>query len=128
MVFLSYKEEKATGNTCFYLIGILFLYWLTSNEAARTNEHGEVYLQVTTFSTRGLWGLNGVFVHSGCLKIMISVRQHCLPLAIREDNHKILNKCLLCLKEIWYIHVVYNTLFAFILSPTPFSKVHTWNF
>lgn len=70
---------------------------------------------MTTFNTGGLRGLNDVFVHGSCLKISISVRQHRLPLAVREDNRKLVDKCLLLLKENRDIQVVYNTVFAFFI-------------
>lgn len=68
-----------------------------------------------TFNRRELWGLNGVFVRSSCLKISTSIRQHCLPLADREGNHKLLDKCLLWLKGNWDIQVFHNMVFPFFL-------------
>lgn len=72
-------------------------------------------VQVMTFNRRELWGLNSVFVHSSCLKINISIRQHHLPLAAREGNHKFLDKCLLRLKGNWDIQVFHNMVFPFFL-------------
>lgn len=44
-------------------------------------------------------------------KISISVGQHCLPLAVRKNNHKL--KYLLWLKENSDIQVVYDIIFPF---------------